>query len=160
MSNRGGQLAECRDAGHMGELGLRLAQRLFGLIGPDARGHVGADATVAEKIAIGGEQRFAAGPDINRMSVAVFAAVNQVAERNVGVECRPMFSPLFRLKTSVWRNVPACQPEDRRVGCAGRVAMLGDVADAMVRSRFPEPIGGGLGIVAKPLLAFPESSFG
>ena len=51
MGNRGGEFAERRHARDMRELGLRLAQRLFGLFGTDRRRHVAADAAIAEETA-------------------------------------------------------------------------------------------------------------
>src|SRR5262245_29723306 len=94
----------------------------------------------------------AAGAHIDWMSVAIPAAVHQVAEGKVGIERHAMLLPFLRLKLGVRRNVPAGQADQTRWRSSGRIGVFRYPRDAVVRPGLPKPVRCGFGIVAKALL--------
>ncbi|MHC2558921.1 hypothetical protein ACVIVD_000915 [Bradyrhizobium liaoningense] len=157
VGNGSGQLTQGRDTRHMGEFGLGLAQCVFGLIGPDGRGYVSADATIAQESAVGVEERLAAGPDVDRLPAAILAAIHQVAEGDVGVERRPVLLPFLGFEIGVRSDIPT-RESDQTGGSGDGIRVLRYFGDAMVWPCFPEPVRGGFSIVAEALLARTQSA--
>src|SRR5205085_60270 len=148
---RGGEFAEHRDARDMGELGLRFARCLLGLLGAGRRRHIAADATIAAKMTVRVMEGLAAGAHVNWRSVAIPAAINQIAKRKVGIERRAMLLPLLGLEFGIGRNVPKGQADQapRRNARSGVFRYLGDT---VIGPGLPKPVRRGFGIVAEPLL--------
>src|SRR5438552_14471562 len=69
VRNRGGKLAQCRDARNMRELGLCLSQRLLRLRAAHLGGEIGSDAAVAEELSVDVEHGLAAHGDVYRQTV-------------------------------------------------------------------------------------------
>src|ERR1700728_1462543 len=98
----------------MHELGLHLAQRRLGLIGADRCGDVVAGAPITEKSASCVKAWLAADLNIHQRSVEAHGRVDEIAERLMRVEHRPMKLPLFLLRFDVLREIPSGKPNSAR----------------------------------------------
>src|SRR5271163_1122367 len=98
----------------MRELGLHLAQRRLGLVGADRCGDVVAGAPVTEKSAFCVKAWLAADLDIHQRSVEAHSREDEITERLMRIEHRPMKLPFFRLRFDVLREIPSGQPNPAR----------------------------------------------
>src|ERR1700678_4270841 len=94
----------------MREFRLRLAQRLFSVICANRCSNVGADASIAQKLAICVKKGFAACLKVYRGSSLACSAVHEIAKWQMCVEHRPMQSPFFGFCFDVACNIPASHP--------------------------------------------------
>src|ERR1700730_18510046 len=144
----------------MREFGVRSPQCLFGEIRADRRGDIGTDAAIAEKLAICVKERLAAGPNVYRRSRPVYGGIPEIAKWKVCVERRPMLPPFLGFRFDIGCNVPPRQTNQARGQDAGRIGVLRQVSDLMIRAGLPQPVGGCFGIVAKALLALTQRNNG
>src|SRR6185295_19954533 len=114
---------------------------------------VGCRAAIAEETAVGGKYRPAVDADVTHPPGGVAMVVLEIAERFVPLQQRHVRAPFLRLGLTANRDIEAAPADQRGAIHAERVQPFRDVSEGVIWPGLPEPVGGGLGVIAKPLLA-------
>src|SRR6266566_6109287 len=155
MCDRRGQLSKSRHAGDMREVRQRLMQFFLGLFCANRLGYVAGDAAVTEETSFSIKNGLAAHGNVPHRAIRPRGPVLEVAKWRVLLEVGKVKAPLLRLLPEVGGECPWHKTD---LGGDGP-AFLGDTAETVVRTGFPKPVGGRLGVIAEALLAFPPFQF-
>jgi hypothetical protein len=136
---------------------LRLTQPILGFV---LLCEVGGRAAIAHEAAVGDKHRPAVDADAPQLTGRVAAAVLEIPERLVPLQRRQMLPPFLRLGLVVDRRIEPPLADHRGPIHAEGAQALRDVGENVVRPGLPEPVGSGLGVIAKSLFALAHALFG